>query len=127
MNCRSVRKRVSAVPRGAEEPAVREHLARCAACRRFVAAWQTVAEELAAPRAEVLPDAGFAARVAAALPERTESLAWAARRLMPAAVALALVLLGWCWLATPPPSELVDSASTDDVLVLLIHDGGNGG
>jgi hypothetical protein len=129
MNCRTAQRQIAAALPGVEERPVLEHLARCERCRRFAGRWRAATERLAERPVPVEPDAGFAARVAAALPAGAEPLAWAARRLVPAAVALALALLGWCWVATPLPGELLDSASnpTDDVLILLAQTAEDGG
>jgi hypothetical protein len=61
-----------------------------------------------------LPDAGFAARVAARLvPEPLSALGWAAVRLLPAAVALAAVL-GFLAARTPAPTANGAASSPSD-------------
>lgn len=70
-------------------------------------------------RAEHLPDAGFARRVVAALPaHREEELAFVARRLLPAATALAVVLLIWAGIVGP--TEPVEQS--EDLLTLLLQE-----
>ena len=107
------------------------HLDDCGACARFAERFQAAHDGLREHRAAVVPDAGFAARVTAALPapaaapadalERT--LSWAALRLLPAAVALALVLGAWCWIGTSSPASLAGTAPSDDVLTWVLENG----
>ena len=74
--------------------ALASHLAGCADCRAFAAQLDEVRAGLRAHRFDHQPDPAFAARVTAALPGTTELLGWAALRLLPAALALAL-LCSW--------------------------------
>ncbi len=120
MNCVTARRLVSQAGSAPPEPAVREHLTGCESCRRFAEGWATAVGELGNPRCEAQPDAAFAAKVVAGLPAKTEPLAWAVVRLFPVAAALALVLLGWCFAATPGPTELAASASSSDPLVWVV-------
>lgn len=121
MNCAVARRRVSEAIPGPSAPEVREHLASCEACGRFAERWAAAAAVLAEPRCDAVPDAGFAGRVAARRSPPVEPFAWAAARLLPAALALAVVLLGWCLAATPGPSELTESAGSDDPLVWIVE------
>lgn len=119
MDCRRVRDRLmdGAGERGTE---MIEHLDACAACAAFARRLGEAEALLRAHHAGVEPDAAFAARVVARLPEPSELLGWAALRLLPATLALALVLTAWCVLATPGPSSLVEETPTDDVLAWVV-------
>lgn len=105
--------------------ATARHLETCPGCAGFAARFSAAREHLAAHRAPAVPDAGFAARVAAALPARraADAMSWAALRLLPAAVALALVLGVWSWIATSSPASLAEPAPTDDVLSWVLENG----
>jgi predicted anti-sigma-YlaC factor YlaD len=120
VNCATARRLLSRAGSASPEQEVRDHLEGCESCRRFADGWATVAGELGNPLCEVQPDAAFAAKVVARLPAQAEPLAWAALRLFPAAAALALVLLGWCFAATPGPTELTASSSSSDPLVWVV-------
>lgn len=120
MNCATARRLVSRVDSGPPERALRDHLESCEACRRFAEGWAIATGELGSPLCEAQPPAAFAAKVVAGLPAQAEPLVWAALRLFPAAAALALVLLGWCFAATPGPTELTASSSSSDPLVWVV-------
>jgi len=94
------------------------HLAGCADCRAFAARREAVRAGLRAHQFEHVPDAAFAARVTAALPGPTEVLGWAAMRLLPAALALAL-LVSW-YGATRGPSVADVLLHPDDPQVLAL-------
>lgn len=100
--------------------AIAAHLADCPACARLAERYERVRRDLARHHAGVEPDPGFAARVVARLPRPTEMLGWAALRLLPATLALVLVLSGWCWLAAPAPSALLDESPSDDLLAWVL-------
>jgi hypothetical protein len=73
------------------------------------------------------PDAGFAARVVAALPDSTsEVLGWAAIRLLPATLALALVLTLWALVVTPSPTSLVNQSADEDLWSWILSSPGGG-
>lgn len=64
--------------------------------------------------ASVLPDPSFAARVVARLPAAPDPLRWAAARLLPAALTLALLLGVLVWSELPggdEPSSVADVAA----------------
>lgn len=129
MNCRKYRKAVISKT-GGEPAELDRHCSSCPACRLFSARYEAAEYLLAAPAAnerDRQPRSGFAAGVIAALPERSSPLAWAAVRLLPATSALALTLLGWCWLATPTPDELWTQASEDEVLAWVLSENGDDG
>lgn len=127
MNCRRYRKSlVSDV--GADRGERDRHRSACRACRLFAARYEAARDLLAVPAAKERdrqPGSGFAAGVIAALPERPHPMAWAAVRLLPATTALALTLLGWCWLATPAPDELWTRAGEDEVLAWVLGENGD--
>ncbi len=109
-------------------PAAR-HLGSCDGCAAYAARFLAARESLREHRARVVPDASFAARVTAALPAgeaRDDLMRWAALRLLPATVALTLVLAAWSWLATASPaslSEMAASVASDDVLAWVLENG----
>lgn len=120
MNCPEVRNRLAARAGGVPDAALARHLEDCPKCARFARRMTAVRDLFEAHHAEVLPDAGFAARVVARLPAPAGGMAWAAVRLLPATLALALVLTGWCLLTAPSPSSLVEEAPSDDLLTWVM-------
>jgi hypothetical protein len=135
MNCHEYRMAVigswTTGPAGRVETAERvEHRSSCPQCRLFSARYEMAEHLLAQPAANALdrrPRPGFAAGVVAALPERTSPLTWVALRLLPATTALALTLLGWCWLATPTPGELWTQAGESELLTWVLGENGDDG
>lgn len=127
MNCRDFQRLASgskANPQ-AEDPKLSRrfsrHLGECAECADFAHRMEAVRDLLEAPaNRDARPDPGFSSRVVASLPEPASPLAWATVRLLPATTALALVLLGWCWLETPSPFELLERAGEDDLLTWVL-------
>ncbi len=114
MNCRRARRLLTS---GREaEPLLARHLAGCPRCRRFAERWATLRQALRAHRAEARPDSGFTARVVARLDASADPWLWAARRLLPATLALTLVLTGWCLLRTPAPASVAELLAADDLL-----------
>lgn len=102
---------------GAQE----RHRRDCKECARFASRLESTRELLEAPASRAAgPRPGFSARVVASLPETRSPLAWATVRLLPVTTALAVVLLGWCWLATPTPSELWAHAEADEVMTWVL-------
>ncbi len=118
MNCRRARNLLThgARRRSGDDPALARHLASCADCERFAGRWTAVRRGIAHRVTRVTPDAGFAARVSARLDGPADPLLWAARRLLPATVALTLVLGGWCLLRTPAPASLSAELADGDLL-----------
>jgi hypothetical protein len=127
MNCREARDRLTAIDaKGAVAlPAtdpVAAHLEGCAACSGFAASLTAARQLLGEHHAGVEPDAAFAARVVAALPGGAHDLLGrAALRLLPAALALVLVLAGWTLIASRRPASLVEQAPTDDLLAWALE------
>ena len=113
MNCKSARKLISS---SADEPRLARHLAACPECERFAGRWAELRSELRRRRTTLAPDAGFAARVTARLGAPADPFAWAARRLLPATLALTLALGGWCLLRTPGPATLAEELADGDLL-----------
>ncbi|MGB6640495.1 MAG: hypothetical protein WBG67_06965, partial [Thermoanaerobaculia bacterium] len=73
------------------------------------------------------PDAGFSARVVAALPNSSpDVLGWAAIRLLPATLALALVLTVWALAATPSPTSLLEQSVDEDLWTWILSSPGGG-
>lgn len=114
MSCREVRRTLCSGT--GRRSGVSEHLATCPDCRELSDRWQAIEGELAAPVHAVVPGPEFAARVVAALPGSTEVLGWAALRLLPGAVALAL-LLSWLSLTAAGSRELVFDPVDEAVLM----------
>lgn len=98
--------------------AVAAHLRDCAACARFAERLAATRAVLAEERLAVEPDAGFSARVVAALPNDTQLVGWAALRLLPAALGL-LAALTWVGFreAPSPAQALLGGGSPETLLV----------
>lgn len=127
MNCAQVQERLADAR--AETPSARllEHLAECPECARFADRLHMAKELLRDHHAGAEPDAGFAARVVAALPDSTsEVLGWAAIRLLPATLALALVLTLWALVVTPSPVSLVNQSADEDLWSWILSSPGGG-
>lgn len=117
MRCRRARHLLTTAegaPAGGD--ALDRHLTGCHDCRRFAERWSELRRELRDRHARILPDAGFAARVTARLEGPTDPFVWASRRLLPATLALTLVLGGWCLLRTPSPDSLAEQLADGDLL-----------
>ena len=123
MSCSVVRARLLATS-GVAAERDRAHVEGCQACRRFVRRLEAVEALLGERPAEITPDPAFAARVLDRLPAApADEIGRAALRLLPAALALALVLAGWCLLATPAPRSLLAPESpTEDLVAWVIDD-----
>lgn len=116
MNCKQLRELLTRQPVRTPAPAALAHLQRCPACARFAQRFQLVAEVLGEHHAGAEPDVGFAGRVVAALPtSSSDLLGWAAIRLLPATLALALVLTAWALAATPSPTSLLEHSLEGDL------------
>ena len=109
-------------------PGLASHLEECAECRSFAARADLARQALGEHHLEVEPGPAFATRVTARLPAAGSRFEGVALRLLPATLALALALLGWCVATTPSPGELVQqvaAADGDEDLVTWIVDGGD--
>lgn len=121
MRCRTLRDGCTAGRLSPADPRVAGHAEGCPACRAYLARLAIARETLATPLSTSLPDAGFAARVAARLPQPVELLGWAAVRLLPAALALLVALAAYgqghapsagdLWLLEPTSGELLTWAA----------------
>lgn len=94
MRCAEARRCLFAVDAGGSDAALAVHLAACATCAALAARLELARSTLRHRRGEHVPDSAFSPRVVAALPDTTQVLGWAALRLLPAALALA-VLCSW--------------------------------
>ena len=112
MRCTEVRDRLV----GGERASAAAHLQGCAKCAAFARRLEEVAHGLREHHSAVAPPPAFAARVLGSLPGSPQVLGWAALRMLPATLALALVLLGWALASTPAPSSLVEQVPSDDLL-----------
>ena len=122
MRCTEVRDRFLIA--GRANPELGRHLQECSACADFAARAEQVLDGLKTSAANTQPDAAFAARVVARLPQRSSAVAWAAWRALPATAALALVLSAWAWWSTSSPADLITASATDDVVSWTLHDSG---
>lgn len=127
MNCNDVRDRLGEIDGAPTASEVREHLEACSDCARHAARIEAALRSFRGHHAEIEPDAAFATRVVARLPVRpTETLGWAAARLLPATLVL-LIVLGWmAWQMTSAPADLVSESPTDDLLSWVVSGNGNG-
>ncbi len=124
MNCKEARSHLTRL--GAGSPSVRsvsEHLAGCASCAAYAALLARARQALGEHHAGHEPDAGFAARVVAALPDRRGILLGrAAMNLLPAALALVLVLAGWVAIEERGRAAPQEMSPTDDLLGWVLQD-----
>ena len=112
MSCKKIEERLLDDDQAFLDRAVREHLKDCPACSTYAARLDLARQLLGEHHAGVEPDAGFAARVVAALPGTPGLVSRAAMKLLPAALALVLVLAGWCLIDTHGPADLLEQART---------------
>lgn len=125
--CKSVRERLLMPDVPPSKETVR-HLRDCAACARFARNAEAVRDGLRDHHAGVEPDAGFALRVRARLGgQPTELLGWAALRLLPATLAVVLVLAWFASRGTAVGGAVVAGAGPDgddDVLAWVLAEPG---
>lgn len=110
MDCDSLRRSLLGA-RSAPDAEVRRHLDECADCARFAARLGEVRGALARRRLPATPDADFATRVLDRLPRQgaAETFAWAALRVLPAALVLALGLAWYGLHSAAPGHGLADA------------------
>ena len=122
--CKEVRERLTST-RGSGMEA---HLDDCPSCRRYAARLQEARSYFEAHHGGAEPDPVFALRVAERLNGRpVAALGWAAWRLIPASLVLALVLAWFAFQAAPPYVESSDTlAPTEDLIGWLLEDPGDG-
>ncbi len=120
MNCRSARDTLIATD--GTDPVALRHAEGCPACARFVGRLEA-AHELLGERSEISPPPGFALRVRERLETSEDLLGWAALRLLPATLALALVL---SWLSLRETDPLTTETSDPETAVVswLLDDAG---
>jgi hypothetical protein len=113
MNCRKVRDHVAGGRATAE---IERHVADCDGCREFARNFQTVRDELRRHHAGAMPDASFAHRVGSRLraDQPVEVLGWAALKLLPLSLVVALAL---AWLAWDREAAPLESPGQDVVVV----------
>jgi hypothetical protein len=119
MTCNDVRNRLTAKATGvpvADFDTAVEHLRDCPACVEYARRLAVASGYLRDHHAGIEPDVAFATRVVAALPKSPGLVGRAALKLLPAALALVIVLAGWCLIDTSSPEALLDEAPTDDLL-----------
>ena len=121
--CQKVRDRLLDASR---LPEVRDHLRSCPACARFAGRAEAVRRGLREHHAGVEPDPGFATRVAGRVRRQpAELLGWAAVRLLPATLAVVLVLGWFASRVTVETTTVVASngqTMTDDVLTWVFEE-----
>lgn len=123
MNCKTIRRELSQSSPLSSEAA--RHLGRCTDCSRLAQSYEQVRSALRERHAGALPDGHFAPRVGAHLRQqpRAELLGWAAVRLLPVTLGLAL-LLGWfAWQSGPLALTLENEStavSTEDPIEWLL-------
>ena len=120
--CNEVRKKLVEVAEP-PRPELAEHLAGCVTCAWFAARLAHARRALREHHAGVEPDAGFVARVVSRLGRPADLVGFAALRLLPAAIALALVL-GVLVQMRPTVAEettasVTEESAGDDLLVWL--------
>jgi predicted anti-sigma-YlaC factor YlaD len=127
MSCGRLRDQLTASGGGPLPEAARRHLRDCAPCRRYAERMESARAILRDHRAEVEPDPGFAVRVAARLQEPpSEMLGWAAQRLLPATLALLLVLAWFAFSATPDSVQTsTEPAPTEDLFTWVLDPSGD--
>lgn len=127
MTCRAFRRALDRRgPAAARAARGASHLRSCPRCAALVARLEAARAALARPAPELVPPPGFAARVVAHLPRRDDALGWAALRLLPVSLALALVV-GYFVATSPAPLDLPPAAGSDAELLawLLLAGGGS--
>ena len=117
MSCNNLRDRLMDTDRSPLSADDSDHLERCADCRCFANRLDAARRALEAHHGNVEPDAAFAARVAARLPQGpAELLGWAAARLIPVTLALVLVLAWFAYRGAPVETVAEESVPTDDLV-----------
>ncbi len=117
MNCRQARKLLTH-SMGANAQA-RRHAASCGACSRFATRLKEIDRALVAPRSEISPPPGFARRVRSRLAPTEDLIGWAALRLLPATLAVVL-LLSWLNLRGESVQNAAAENPTDAVVSWML-------
>ena len=107
--------------------AISDHLDSCSRCARFAERRNAARALFRSHHGNVEPDARFAERVAARLPARSDVVfGWAVARVLPATLALLLVLMWVSWRSVPAAQPLDDPSPTEDVLTWVLGPTGEG-
>jgi predicted anti-sigma-YlaC factor YlaD len=124
MQCHEVRERLTSKNGAGDE----RHLTDCSACRRYAGRLQAARQYFEAHHGGVQPDGAFVARVSQRLKGGpAAALGWAAWRLLPATLALALVLAWFAFQTAPSPTQASESlAPTEDLIGWLLEQPENG-
>ena len=124
ITCDELRDRLTEDAAVRQEPVAAGHLEECAACRGYAERLTLARQALRDHHGNVEPDAGFSARVLARIPDGpTQVLGWAAVRLLPATLALALVLAWFAFQEVPQTTTTTTAeapAPTEDLLSWVI-------
>ena len=121
-NCDEFRDRLTATGDAGLSKGLAGHARECPACDRYASRARAARQLIRNHQSSAEPDAAFAARVVERLRhERDETLGWAAVRLLPATVAV-LVILAWVSLqVAPDPRSLLVQSPTDDLVSWAIE------
>lgn len=119
MRCAEARRQLFDPLGRARSPQLADHLDRCVACAALAERLRHTQQQIRAYRSEHTPDPGFAARVIARLPDATAVLGWAALRLLPAALALALLCSWYSVTRGPGASDLLLRADDPQLLTYV--------
>jgi len=123
MDCREAREQLTRSAGESQGAALREHVGACPECGRYRERSEAARDWFRQHQAEVEPNAGFAARVAARIDERpVDVLGWAAVRLLPATLVL-VVVLGWLASGRSPDFASIDAGDSGDDLLTWVLDG----
>jgi hypothetical protein len=127
MNCRDVRDRLVREASAAKSDAeLARHVEDCPACGAFATRLHAARQTLQDHHARLEPDAAFATRVVARLPQDSaQLLGWAALRILPATVAIVLVLAWIAFRALPEVPVETAQAPTDDLLTWVVEQKGD--
>jgi anti-sigma factor RsiW len=110
-------------PEGTRSPELVAHFETCAACAALLARLEAAQRGLRAHLSEHTPDPAFSARVIQRLPDTAAVLGWAALRLLPAGLVLAL-LCSWYGATRGPGLSDLLSQPEDPRLLTYVALGG---
>jgi anti-sigma factor RsiW len=110
--------------RPASDIGVEDHLASCERCAAFARRLALARQSLQRQQPEMLPDNAFVARVMSQLPRPSEVVGWIAARALPAALLLALLLIGFGAAESlpSPVSLLFEDPSRNQILAWSVQD-----